>query len=580
MRKYYFIRILMILVAVVYVKTGAQSIRFHVNDLCAGPADCNFMFDTDDPGFVTHDANAFTEPMIQTGYSNYAYRNFNWEDGRSEGTGSVENIGIIEGVGGLTIRLNGFSLKSFTHINTVDADQPWTIMGQAGDERIYGGGTGEIYLDGVLKLRVINCRLSVTTPYPTAAQLNAHPLVDGVLTDVGTGMPVTGSGWGEIDMIAGDPQWRAAFDPNGTGQVEYTLSTISQVIQDNYGWFDFDIEVGPTNFRENLNFAAIPAGEDPQVIDLPASDVSIDFNSALNDMGNVRNILANQILTPPAGTLPDNIEAVSQSYWHMGTTLKSFSCDVTFDISGMDGITDPSKLCILKRKNSSANWVKWADVTVAENGQTITANGVSSFSEFAIGSTASSNPLPVELTSLTAERSDGNTVMLRWQTATEINNLGFAVERKSGSGSFEKVVFVEGHGNSSSLHNYQYKDRLPDAESEVVYRLKQTDMDGRYKYSPEVMVSPAAASAFVLKQNYPNPANPSTKIRFSTGKAGPARLSVYDILGNEVKVLLDGMADKGEHEVTLDGRDMASGVYYYRLMSNGSVETRRLMILK
>jgi D-alanyl-D-alanine carboxypeptidase len=86
--------------------------------------------------------------------------------------------------------------------------------------------------------------------------------------------------------------------------------------------------------------------------------------------------------------------------------------------------------------------------------------------------------------------------------------------------------------------------------------------------------------AFKLDQNYPNPFNPSTTIKYELPKSSQVTLSVYDILGRQVSVLVNEKGDAGLHEVKFDGSNLASGVYFYRLAAGDFVQTKRLMLLK
>jgi len=85
---------------------------------------------------------------------------------------------------------------------------------------------------------------------------------------------------------------------------------------------------------------------------------------------------------------------------------------------------------------------------------------------------------------------------------------------------------------------------------------------------------------FALEQNYPNPFNPSTAIRFSLRTSHIARLSVFDVLGREIAVLVDGTLPAGTHQVMFNGEGLASGVYLVRLTSGDEVRTIRMMLLK
>jgi len=593
MKTNYYERFYALLISVFFLLTAALSaqtdITFHVNDLLAGPADANWMFEIDDaPNALTHDGSFYT-PGADPQYSNYAYRNFT-EGGSTSSVCTEENTATFLNTNGITLRLHSFALKAFRHTNTVDANADWAIWGQAGDERIYADGIGEVYLDGVLKLTVVNCRLSVTTPYPTAAQYNAILGIPDLIThDVGAGTAVIGSGWGVIDAAHSDAGLVAELDPNGTGQLKYELSTISAVIQDLYGLFDFDIKIKPTSFQEILGFnivappGAMLEGIEATTVDIPGSDVSFNFTAATNGDGNMNTVLANQIKTAPGGVKPNGIDIIAnQLYWQLGTTLKTFTVDVTFDISEIPGITSPTDLRILKRNNSAATWAIWDAITLVDPTH-IRADGLTSFSEFAIASVGN-NALPVELIGFTAETS-GDEVILNWQTATEVNNYGFSVERTSVcSSEWETIGFIVGHGNSNSPKEYSFIDAsTPPGKGSVSYRLKQIDNDGKFTYSEVAEVTfNMQPSTFELFQNYPNPFNPNSVISWQLPVSGYVSLKVYDILGNEVATLVNDELEAGYYNITLNANQpqLASGVYVYQLRAGSFVQTKKMILLQ
>jgi hypothetical protein len=85
---------------------------------------------------------------------------------------------------------------------------------------------------------------------------------------------------------------------------------------------------------------------------------------------------------------------------------------------------------------------------------------------------------------------------------------------------------------------------------------------------------------FALHQNYPNPFNPSTTIKYELPKSTVVRLSVYDMLGREVSVLVDERRDTGVHEVNFEASRLSSGVYFYRLQAGDFTQTKRLLLLR
>ena len=85
---------------------------------------------------------------------------------------------------------------------------------------------------------------------------------------------------------------------------------------------------------------------------------------------------------------------------------------------------------------------------------------------------------------------------------------------------------------------------------------------------------------FRLEQNFPNPFNPSTTIRYSLPAGGYVRCSVFDVLGEEVALAFEGIQSAGVHEVAFEGRGLPSGVYFYRLQAPGLLKTRRMVLAK
>jgi hypothetical protein len=85
---------------------------------------------------------------------------------------------------------------------------------------------------------------------------------------------------------------------------------------------------------------------------------------------------------------------------------------------------------------------------------------------------------------------------------------------------------------------------------------------------------------FALSQNYPNPFNPATRISFSLPEAADVKLEVFNVLGQNVAVPIDGFLEAGEHSVVWDASEFSSGVYLYRLVSGNHAETRKMLLLK
>ncbi len=91
---------------------------------------------------------------------------------------------------------------------------------------------------------------------------------------------------------------------------------------------------------------------------------------------------------------------------------------------------------------------------------------------------------------------------------------------------------------------------------------------------------PVPPGSYKLYNNYPNPFNPTTTIRFEVPSSSVVWLGVYDILGREVSVLVNERKDAGIHEVKFDASGLSSGVYFYKLTAGGFTETRKLLIVR
>lgn len=187
--------------------------------------------------------------------------------------------------------------------------------------------------------------------------------------------------------------------------------------------------------------------------------------------------------------------------------------------------------------------------------------------------------VPVELASFTASVS-GNNVTLSWVTATELNNLGFDIERKIVEGNWTKVGFVDGYGTTTEPQLYNFTDAGL-ASGDYYYRVKQIDYDGSYKYySLEEIVEIGAPESYDLSQNYPNPFNPTTKIKYSVPADGFVNISIYNVLGEKVTDIVNNIQKAGSYEVTFDASSIASGMYLYRMESGDFVSVKKMMILK
>lgn len=200
--------------------------------------------------------------------------------------------------------------------------------------------------------------------------------------------------------------------------------------------------------------------------------------------------------------------------------------------------------------------------------------------------------IPVELVNLSAIVNNNN-VFLSWQTATELNNAGFEVQRLCNTDNdsvlddWITVGYIEGKGSTTKYSSYSFVD--DDVFSGTYnYRIKQIDFNGNYKiykFHETLVILPP--ESFELSQNFPNPFNPVTTISYQLPIKSKIRLSIYDILGNEIITLINENKDPGKYKIEFNASTLSSGVYFYRLQAlpfsnaeNPFIETRKMILLK
>jgi len=221
----------------------------------------------------------------------------------------------------------------------------------------------------------------------------------------------------------------------------------------------------------------------------------------------------------------------------------------------------------------------------------------------------SNSALPVELTSFTAVSTSSTTIVLNWQTATEVNNYGFEIQRASslpagqagsatpgqdesnlqGQGThngnsdlegYTKIGFVQGHGNSNSPKQYSFTDNTA-TNGNYSYRLKQIDTDGQFEYSDVVEVTTGSIpTKYALQQNYPNPFNPATTIKYLIPENGFVTLKVFDVLGKEVARLVNANQQPGNYSVNFDASNLPSGTYIYTIRANNFFSSKKMLLMK
>ena len=196
------------------------------------------------------------------------------------------------------------------------------------------------------------------------------------------------------------------------------------------------------------------------------------------------------------------------------------------------------------------------------------------------------SPTPVEMLAFNSSAS-GKEVTLKWLTSSELNNSGFEIQRaiENGkliikNGEWDKIGFVSGGGTTNEPREYSFTDRNLET-GKYKYRLKQLDFNGNFEYFELAeVVSIGIPDKYDLSQNYPNPFNPVTTINYDLPSDGIVTLKVYDILGRELKTLVNEMKTAGYHKIQFNAADLSSGAYFYRMTAGAFVAVKKFVVLK
>lgn len=174
----------------------------------------------------------------------------------------------------------------------------------------------------------------------------------------------------------------------------------------------------------------------------------------------------------------------------------------------------------------------------------------------------------------------GRDCILKWSTASESNNYGFEIQRRSEYQSdFTKLNFVKGVGTSSHYNEYLYIDD-DIAPGSYYYRLKQIDFDGSYQIQGPIKISLEAPQSIELHQIYPNPFNNSATISYTLSQNSPVNITIFDLSGKEVTTLVQEFQQKGTYKISWNAQKQASGIYFCRLKVGDIYKTTRMILLK
>ena len=202
--------------------------------------------------------------------------------------------------------------------------------------------------------------------------------------------------------------------------------------------------------------------------------------------------------------------------------------------------------------------------------------------------TSASKPTAIQLAGFAAE-SDRGIVDIRWQTFSNLGLRGFNVYRGLNPGGPFELISGEAL-ISATESEYVFQDRDVRINVTYYYQVEAINQDEAPQTFGPITVKVVPPNSFTLDQNFPNPFNPTTSVRYELPVSGQVQLMVYNLLGQAVVTLIDGPQQAGFHTVTWNGQNqsnqaVASGVYFYRIVVTGDDEktftrSKKMLLLK
>ena len=338
-------------------------------------------------------------------------------------------------------------------------------------------------------------------------------------------------------------------------------------------------------------------------------DVPVDINWGNNPGESI--VAALQINQAPTviTNLPTNYASTFWELW-LRENQYSWTCNVNFHYDNIGGINNENNLKLYTRSQPGDSWTEVSGYTIVTNdgGSStttdgvgyITANGLSSFSQFIIGSDTES--LPITLSIFTSQFIE-NTPTLYWVTQSETDNIGWNVYRNTEEefSSSQKITneMIQGNGTTTEPSYYIYNDT---SENIIIgqtywYWLESIDLGGETHYYnqavnitiPDITQDPTYLEPPVVYglKSLPNPTKSSVHITFTLNKPALAEISIYNILGELVKTLpMIVTTEDYESKVYWNGKDenenvVKDGIYFFQLNVDGKpYQANKLILLR
>jgi len=388
-----------------------------------------------------------------------------------------------------------------------------------------------------------------------------------------------------------------------------------------------NFEVAMTNLTDTTFQAIIPSQPDSCVVDYFLTATDNQGNTSTTPSDTARNRYFYLVLDRPLTIQDVQYSPFGSGFSAYNNYEVTVSGIVTSDTSDIplgpqviiqNGTGPWSGIRI--NGTETLNFVKGDNVTVTgtvvENFSVTNINGINSSANFTLNSPGNPLPTPEAIstsdinfkTSGTISAEQWESVLIKYSnvSVTDENADGGAGPNVTGNSNFGEILVADSSLINTRVElqdgNHQYHNFWEASLEFVPTRVMVADvMDeligimyysfGNYKliprtdadfvnYSVDVEDDFTSIYEYNLEQNYPNPFNPSTKINYSLQAEGLVTLKVFNILGQEVATLINDFQTAGSHTVNFDASKLSSGIYLYKIDSNGFTQTKKIMLIK
>lgn len=190
--------------------------------------------------------------------------------------------------------------------------------------------------------------------------------------------------------------------------------------------------------------------------------------------------------------------------------------------------------------------------------------------------------IPVEYNGFYATPKRNARVLLEWLTSSESNNKGFIIERSLYNNNssllvFEEIGFVKGSGTTSSPKKYEFTD-APLGGKKFIYRLKQVNYDGAFKYSDQRIVT-LTGFDYALFDIQPNPVSSNAFIKYQLPVDEYVNISIYNMEGKLVKMIISGFRQAGIYQESFDTKEYFPGSYIYKMTCGSFYNSKKFVVI-